>query len=183
MGWGLLMAKLVGRLGAETIHPRYEGLLMLGVAAASYGIAELLISFYGLGMTRPERLFIAWFGPKGLASMLFALFVLHSSDPQRAVLFEVAAFTVLASIIAHGRRRVRPRVGRARRGTHARPPPQQAHLLAQRGQTQTPSSVRARFLACRHAALDPGGTPGGLRRSQSRGARSAGSCSTLQAPA
>ncbi len=180
VGWGLLMAKLVGWLNPDAIHPRYEGLVMLGAAAASYGIAELghgngliaafvagvsfallrheapdvfhernenitnvlhliafaifgavvaevgygggvaplaaftvfalvvarpasvLISFYGLGMSRPERLFVAWFGPKGIASMLFALFVLHSADPQRAVLFEVAAFTVLASIVAHG---------------------------------------------------------------------------------
>ncbi len=180
VGWGLLMATLVGRLSAEAIHPRYEGLVMLGVATASYGIAELshgngliaafvagvsfallrreapevfhernenitnvlhliafaifgavvaevgysgnpaalaafvvfalvvarpasvLVSFFGVGLSRPERLFVAWFGPKGIASMLFALFVLHSADAHRAVLFEVAAFTVLASIVAHG---------------------------------------------------------------------------------
>jgi NhaP-type Na+/H+ and K+/H+ antiporter len=51
---------------------------------------------------RPEKAFIAWFGPKGIASMLFALFILNSGVEQRALVFDVAAFTILASIVAHG---------------------------------------------------------------------------------
>jgi hypothetical protein len=34
--------------------------------------------------------------------MLFALFVLSSVDRNRTLVFEVASFTVLASIVAHG---------------------------------------------------------------------------------
>jgi NhaP-type Na+/H+ or K+/H+ antiporter len=45
---------------------------------------------------------MAWFGPKGVASMLFALFVLKSGAPDRSVVFDVAAFVILASIAAHG---------------------------------------------------------------------------------
>jgi NhaP-type Na+/H+ or K+/H+ antiporter len=48
------------------------------------------------------RAFIAWFGPKGVASMLFALFVLKSAVGERDLIFEVAAFVILASIVAHG---------------------------------------------------------------------------------
>ena len=48
------------------------------------------------------RAFIAWFGPKGVASMLFALFVLESAVGERDLIFEVAAFVILASPIAHG---------------------------------------------------------------------------------
>jgi NhaP-type Na+/H+ or K+/H+ antiporter len=51
---------------------------------------------------RENTAFIAWFGPKGVASMLFALFVLNSVVPERELIFDVAAFTVLASIVAHG---------------------------------------------------------------------------------
>ena len=47
-------------------------------------------------------MFIAWFGPKGVASMLFALFVLNSAVGERELIFEVAAFVILASILAHG---------------------------------------------------------------------------------
>ncbi len=53
-------------------------------------------------MERPERLFVARFGPKGVASMLFALFVLSSQAPDRTLVFDVAAFVILASIAAHG---------------------------------------------------------------------------------
>jgi NhaP-type Na+/H+ or K+/H+ antiporter len=53
-------------------------------------------------MPGPHKLFIAWFGPKGVASMLFALLVLNSSAPDRTLVFDVASFVILASIFAHG---------------------------------------------------------------------------------
>jgi NhaP-type Na+/H+ or K+/H+ antiporter len=64
--------------------------------------AAVLLSFLGVGLPRSQKLFIAWFGPKGVASMLFALLVLTSSDANRTLVFDIASFTVLASIIAHG---------------------------------------------------------------------------------
>jgi sodium/hydrogen antiporter len=62
----------------------------------------ILISFLRVEMPTPDRAFIAWFGPKGVASMLFALFVLNSVVAERNTVFDVAAFVVLASILAHG---------------------------------------------------------------------------------
>jgi sodium/hydrogen antiporter len=53
-------------------------------------------------MPLPHKLFIAWFGPKGVASMLFALLVLASGAPDRTLVFDVASFVILASILAHG---------------------------------------------------------------------------------
>jgi NhaP-type Na+/H+ or K+/H+ antiporter len=64
--------------------------------------AAVLLSFVGIRVPFSFKLFIAWFGPKGVASMLFALFVLNSSDPHRSLVFDIASFTVLASIMAHG---------------------------------------------------------------------------------
>jgi len=49
-----------------------------------------------------EKAFMAWFGPKGVATMAFALFVLGSGVPEAGRVFEIAALTVLVSIIAHG---------------------------------------------------------------------------------
>ncbi len=62
----------------------------------------VLISFVGVDLPRPEKFFIAWFGPKGVASMLFALLVLNSADPHRTLVFDIASFVILASIFAHG---------------------------------------------------------------------------------
>lgn len=60
------------------------------------------LAFLGLPLPDAQKLFIAWFGPKGVASMLFALFVLASAVPGRELVFEVASLVILTSIIAHG---------------------------------------------------------------------------------
>jgi NhaP-type Na+/H+ or K+/H+ antiporter len=60
------------------------------------------VSFVGSGVPRPLKIFIAWFGPKGVSSMLFALLVLKSSVGQGSTIFDIAAFTIIASITAHG---------------------------------------------------------------------------------
>jgi sodium/hydrogen antiporter len=62
----------------------------------------IALSFVRARFPRPQLAFIAWFGPKGVASMLFALFVLDSHAPDRSIIFSAAAFTVIASIVAHG---------------------------------------------------------------------------------
>jgi sodium/hydrogen antiporter len=60
------------------------------------------LSFLRGGLPSPQTHFVAWFGPKGVASMLFALYVLNSEVGSRSLIFDVAAFTILASILAHG---------------------------------------------------------------------------------
>jgi NhaP-type Na+/H+ or K+/H+ antiporter len=62
----------------------------------------LWLAFMRARIPSAQRAFMAWFGPKGVASMLFALFVLNSKAPDRSLVFDVAAFVILASIIAHG---------------------------------------------------------------------------------
>lgn len=62
----------------------------------------VMIAFLPIREPLPNKLFIAWFGPKGVASMLFALLVLNSTDAHRTLVFDVASFTIIASIVAHG---------------------------------------------------------------------------------
>jgi NhaP-type Na+/H+ or K+/H+ antiporter len=93
--------------GALLVATGWEGSLLALAAFIAFALvvarpASVLVAFTGVRLSRPEKLFIAWFGPKGIASMLFALFVLNSSAPERTLVFDVAAFTILASIVAHG---------------------------------------------------------------------------------
>ena len=60
------------------------------------------ISFLRAGMPGPHLAFIAWFGPKGVAGILFAELVLNSEVVHRNVIFETAAFVILVSILVHG---------------------------------------------------------------------------------
>ena len=45
---------------------------------------------------------MAWFGPKGVATMTFALLVLAEGVPDGERIFNLAALCVFASILAHG---------------------------------------------------------------------------------
>jgi NhaP-type Na+/H+ or K+/H+ antiporter len=62
----------------------------------------VMISFLRTGIPQSEKLFMAWFGPKGVASMLFALFVLKSDVGNNDLIFDTAAIAIIASIVAHG---------------------------------------------------------------------------------
>jgi NhaP-type Na+/H+ or K+/H+ antiporter len=64
--------------------------------------AAVLLSFARTGIPRPQKMFMAWFGPKGVASMLFALFVLKSDVGEANLIFDVAAIAIICSIVAHG---------------------------------------------------------------------------------
>ncbi len=64
--------------------------------------AAVMLSLAGTELPRPQRSFIAWFGPKGVASMLFALLILREPVANGTLVFDVASFVILASIIAHG---------------------------------------------------------------------------------
>jgi NhaP-type Na+/H+ or K+/H+ antiporter len=45
---------------------------------------------------------MSWFGPKGVATMAFSLFVLSSDVVQGERIFGIAALAVLISIVIHG---------------------------------------------------------------------------------
>lgn len=62
----------------------------------------VMVAFLPIREPTPHKLFMAWFGPKGVASMLFALLVLSSTDAHRTLVFDVASFTIITSIVAHG---------------------------------------------------------------------------------
>jgi NhaP-type Na+/H+ or K+/H+ antiporter len=93
--------------GALIVATGWDGNTLALLAFIAFALvvarpAAVWASFVGVNLPRPYKLFIAWFGPKGVASMLFALFVLNSTDPNRSLVFDVASFTILASILAHG---------------------------------------------------------------------------------
>jgi sodium/hydrogen antiporter len=49
-----------------------------------------------------QKAFMAWFGPKGVATMTFSLFVLGSQVPEAERIVNLAALVVIVSVVAHG---------------------------------------------------------------------------------
>ena len=51
---------------------------------------------------RPTVAFLGWFGPRGLASIVFALIAVDEHVPDGQFLFTVVTCTVALSVVAHG---------------------------------------------------------------------------------
>ena len=53
-------------------------------------------------LSAPARAFLAWFGPRGLSSLLLALLLVLNDVPQAEPLLAVTGVVVIASVILHG---------------------------------------------------------------------------------
>jgi sodium/hydrogen antiporter len=83
-----------------------DGWAAVAIAAFTLLVARPVAVFAALAGTTQvdtaQKAFIAWFGPKGVATMTFALFVLGSAVPEGDRILNIAALVVFVSIIAHG---------------------------------------------------------------------------------
>lgn len=62
----------------------------------------VLLALSGSGESVRSKLFIGWFGPRGLASIVFAIIVLDEGLPGSQFIAVVVACTVFVSLIVHG---------------------------------------------------------------------------------
>ncbi len=61
------------------------------------------LGLIGSGLRLPTLAYIGWFGPRGLASILFGLFILEEAElPVGDDLLLVVVWTVMASVFLHG---------------------------------------------------------------------------------
>jgi sodium/hydrogen antiporter len=83
-----------------------DGWAAVGIVAFTLLLARPVAVFVALAGSRQvdtaAKAFMAWFGPKGVATMTFALFVLGSAVPDGERITGIAALVVFVSIIAHG---------------------------------------------------------------------------------
>ena len=56
----------------------------------------------GTRTSTADKLFTGWFGPRGLATIVFAVLVLDEKLPGNDTITLAAGWTVLLSVIAHG---------------------------------------------------------------------------------
>jgi len=78
----------------------------LGYALLSLTLIRMLpvaLSLLGTGLRVPSVAFLGWFGPRGLASILFALVVVEEGNLAVGLMLEdVVVLTVLLSAVLHG---------------------------------------------------------------------------------
>jgi NhaP-type Na+/H+ or K+/H+ antiporter len=78
---------------------------MLVYALLSLTVIRMLpvfLSLTGTGESTASKLFLGWFGPRGLASIVFAIIVLNKEVPGAQFMAMVVVLTVFFSLVAHG---------------------------------------------------------------------------------
>jgi len=106
---GQLLALLVFLIFGAALVPdalAHVGFAEVGYALLSLTLIRLLavaVSLLGSGLRAPSVAFLGWFGPRGLASILFILLVVEPGRLESATLLEtVVVLTVLLSTVLHG---------------------------------------------------------------------------------
>jgi NhaP-type Na+/H+ or K+/H+ antiporter len=83
----------------------HSGWAAVGVVAITLLVARPVSVFAALAGTATDtatRAFMSWFGPKGVATMTFSVLVLGQGIAAGSTIFNLAALTVLCSILVHG---------------------------------------------------------------------------------
>jgi NhaP-type Na+/H+ or K+/H+ antiporter len=62
----------------------------------------VFVALTGSGLDTESKLFIGWFGPRGLASIVFGVIVVNAGLPNSHAMAVVVVCTVALSILAHG---------------------------------------------------------------------------------
>ena len=106
---GALVSLLVWlAFGAVAVAPAVEVLnwqivLYAVLSLTVIRMAPVAVALVGSGLDRATIALVAWFGPRGLASVVFALLALEElGNPTAGHAVAVIAFTVLLSVVLHG---------------------------------------------------------------------------------
>ena len=66
-------------------------------------MVPVALALLGSGARRPTLAFVGWFGPRGLASIVFAVILVEEADlTHEAVLLNTIFLTIALSVILHG---------------------------------------------------------------------------------
>ncbi len=94
--------------GAVLLGPVLEDLTwgIVGYAVLSLTVVRMIpvaVAMIGSGARLPTVGFLGWFGPRGLASIVFAVIVVEEAHlPQAATILATTYVTIGLSVIAHG---------------------------------------------------------------------------------
>ncbi len=97
--WVVFGAVVVGQsLGAFSWRVVLYAVLSLTLVR----MVPVFLVLGGMKLRSDEKLFMGWFGPRGLASIVFAVIVLNKHLPNGEIISMTVVCTILLSVIAHG---------------------------------------------------------------------------------
>jgi NhaP-type Na+/H+ or K+/H+ antiporter len=98
---------IFGAVAVDILRDAGDGWAVAAFAFSALTVARLVpvaIALTGTGVPPATVAFVGWFGPRGLASVVFALIAYDelAGDPSRATVLAAVTATVLMSVVAHG---------------------------------------------------------------------------------
>ena len=83
--------------------PALPALLYAALSLTVIRIVPVFVAMLGTGTDTRAKLFVGWFGPRGLASVLYLILVVDQSgfDVAQAIT-NIAVFAILLSVLLHG---------------------------------------------------------------------------------
>jgi len=92
---GIVVARMIDRV-------TWPALLYAVLSLTVIRTLPVFLCLIGTRTSTADKLFIGWFGPRGLATIVFAILVLDAKLPGNDTVMLAAGWTVLLSVIAHG---------------------------------------------------------------------------------
>lgn len=95
---------LFGALIANMILPNMEWSYLL-YAVLSLTVIRMLpifVSLFKSGVSTNEKLFLGWFGPRGLASIVFAVLIMDAHFEHKDPILVIISLTIFLSVVLHG---------------------------------------------------------------------------------
>ena len=92
---GIVVARMIDRV-------TWPALLYAVLSLTVIRMLPVFLCLIGTRTSVADKLFIGWFGPRGLATIVFAVLVLDEKRPGNDTIMLAAGWSVLLSVIAHG---------------------------------------------------------------------------------
>jgi len=97
--WVVFGAAVVGQAIG---HLSWEAVLYALLSLTVVRMLPVFLVLTGMNLRADEKLFMGWFGPRGLASIVFAVIVMDKHLPGGGTIVITVVCTIVLSIIAHG---------------------------------------------------------------------------------
>jgi NhaP-type Na+/H+ or K+/H+ antiporter len=80
----------------------WEAVLYALLSLTVVRMLPVFLVLTGMNLRADEKLFMGWFGPRGLASIVFAVIVMDKHLPGGGTIVITVVCTIVLSIVAHG---------------------------------------------------------------------------------
>ncbi len=97
--WVVFGAAVVGR---EVEFLSWQVVVYAVLSLTVIRMLPVYLSLAGSGLSSNAKLFTGWFGPRGLASVVFAVIVLNEQLPGGNTVVATATCTIILSVVLHG---------------------------------------------------------------------------------